>query len=55
MSVTVRDRIVSLTGMAFDEREREALRVLAENVPGVKGRRGSPRGDRARLGCGCWG
>jgi CBS domain-containing protein len=37
MSVTVQDGIVRLSGMAFDERECEALRVLAENAPGVKG------------------
>jgi CBS domain-containing protein len=37
LSVTVQDGIVRLSGMTFDERESEALRVLAENIPGVKG------------------
>ena len=28
--------IVDLNGVILDEKEREALRVVAENVPGVK-------------------
>lgn len=36
INATVRDGIVELWGTIFDEREREALRVAAENVPGVK-------------------
>jgi len=32
----VRDGVVELWGNIFDEREREALRVLAQNIPGVK-------------------
>lgn len=36
LSVAVQDGVVRLSGLAFDERESEALRVLAENVPGVK-------------------
>ncbi len=32
----VRNGVVYLWGVIFDEREREALRVAAENVPGVK-------------------
>jgi CBS domain-containing protein len=37
VKVDVRGGVVELAGMIFDEREREGLRVLAENVPGVKG------------------
>lgn len=33
----VRDGVVELWGNIFDEREREALRVMAQNLPGVKG------------------
>lgn len=33
----VRNGIVELWGNIFDEREREALRVMAQNLPGVKG------------------
>jgi CBS domain-containing protein len=36
INVIVRDGTVELWGTIFDEREREALRVAAENVPGVK-------------------
>jgi CBS domain-containing protein len=36
LSVTVADGVVELNGVIFDEKEREALRVAAENVPGVK-------------------
>lgn len=35
-NVVVRDGVVTLAGVIFDERERNALRVVAENVPGVK-------------------
>jgi CBS domain-containing protein len=35
--VNVRDGIVDLDGMIFDERQRMAMKVAAENVPGVKG------------------
>ena len=37
INVVVREGLVELYGTIFDEREREALRVLVENVPGVKG------------------
>ncbi len=37
VNVTVRRGLVHLSGMVFDERERQALRVLAENAPGVRG------------------
>jgi CBS domain-containing protein len=33
---SVRDGVVTLSGALTDERERQALRVAAENVPGVK-------------------
>jgi len=33
----VRDGVVELWGTITDERERQALIVAAENVPGVKG------------------
>jgi CBS domain-containing protein len=36
LGVVVHDGIVELHGTIFDEREREALRVAAENIPGVK-------------------
>ena len=36
VDVTVRNGIVELWGTIFDEREREALKVAAENIPGVK-------------------
>jgi CBS domain-containing protein len=36
INVIVKDGIVSLWGSITDEREREALHVLAENTPGVK-------------------
>jgi CBS domain-containing protein len=32
----VRDGVVTLTGYVLDERQRAALKVLVENVPGVK-------------------
>jgi osmotically-inducible protein OsmY len=34
--VRVEDGIVELEGILFDDREREALCLLASNVPGVK-------------------
>jgi CBS domain-containing protein len=36
INVTVRRGVVDLWGVIFDERERRALIVAAENVPGVK-------------------
>ncbi len=36
IEVTVRDGIAELFGTILDERERAALQVVAENVPGVK-------------------
>jgi CBS domain-containing protein len=36
ISVAVKDGVVQLTGAITDERQRPALRVAAENVPGVK-------------------
>ena len=36
IQVDVKDGAVSLTGTIFDERTRQALIVVAENVPGVK-------------------
>jgi CBS domain-containing protein len=35
-TVTVANGVVDLNGVILDEKEREALRVLAENVPGVR-------------------
>ena len=37
IDVLVREGIVTFTGSVFDERQRRALHVLAENVAGVKG------------------
>lgn len=37
VNIVVRDSVVHLWGTIFDERERQALRVAAENAPGVKG------------------
>lgn len=37
LTVTVIDGIVAFDGVILDEHERTALRVAAENVPGVKG------------------
>jgi CBS domain-containing protein len=34
--VTVRDGVVELSGVISDERQRAALKVAAENIPGVK-------------------
>jgi hypothetical protein len=36
VNVIVRNGNVELWGTIFDERDRQALRVVAENVPGVK-------------------
>lgn len=36
ISIAVKDGIVKLSGVLIDERQRAALRVAAENVPGVK-------------------
>ncbi|HEY7610194.1 MAG TPA: CBS domain-containing protein [Alphaproteobacteria bacterium] len=35
-NIIVRRGVVDLAGVIFDERERDALRVAAENIPGVK-------------------
>jgi CBS domain-containing protein len=36
INIAVNDGVVKLSGALMDERERQALRVAAENVPGVK-------------------
>jgi CBS domain-containing protein len=36
VDVTVKDGVVELFGSIIDDRERDALKVLAENTPGVK-------------------
>jgi hypothetical protein len=36
VNVLVRDGSVELSGTILDDRQREALKVLVENVPGVK-------------------
>ena len=36
LSITVKDGVVDLNGVILEEREREALRVVAENVAGAK-------------------
>jgi CBS domain-containing protein len=36
LTITVSDGIVGLDGVILEEKEREALRVVAENVPGVR-------------------
>jgi CBS domain-containing protein len=36
VDVTVRNGVVALSGVITDERQRQALRVAAENIPGVK-------------------
>jgi len=36
VDVVVRDGVVELWGTIFDERQRSALKVAAENIPGVK-------------------
>ena len=35
-NVVVHDGVVELWGVIIDERQREALKVAAENIPGVK-------------------
>src|SRR5262249_32329231 len=37
IDVAVRNGVVRLSGIITDERQRQALRVAAENLPGVKG------------------
>jgi CBS domain-containing protein len=37
IDIFVRDGVVTLSGAVMDDRERQALRVAAENIPGVKG------------------
>lgn len=37
LSISVKDGVVDLNGVILEEKEREALRVVAENVPGVRG------------------
>ena len=37
VGVTVKEGVVTLNGFVYDERARAALRVAAENTPGVKG------------------
>ena len=36
IDVTVRNGVVQLSGLLTDERQRQALRILAENIPGVR-------------------
>jgi predicted transcriptional regulator len=36
LSLTVKNGVVDLNGVILEEKEREALRVVAENAPGVK-------------------
>jgi osmotically-inducible protein OsmY len=36
INVVVREGVVELWGMIVDDRQREALVVAAENIPGVK-------------------
>jgi CBS domain-containing protein len=36
LSISVRDGVVDLNGVILEEKERGALRVVAENVPGVR-------------------
>lgn len=37
IDVRVKDGIVDLVGVVTDQRERAAIRVVAENTPGVRG------------------
>src|SRR5262249_30731730 len=37
IDISVSDGLVRLSGALTDERQRDALRVAAENIPGVKG------------------
>jgi CBS domain-containing protein len=36
LSVSVKDGVVNLSGVILEEKERDALRVVAENAPGVR-------------------
>ena len=36
LSISVQDGVVDLNGVILEEKEREALRVVAENTPGVR-------------------
>jgi len=36
LTIVVTDGVVDLNGVIFDDKEREALRVAAENVPGSR-------------------
>ena len=36
LSISVKDGVVDLNGVILEEKEREALRVVAENTPGVR-------------------
>jgi CBS domain-containing protein len=36
LNVIVRNGVAELWGVIFDERERQAIKVVAENVPGIK-------------------
>ncbi len=36
MDIVVKDGVVKLSGALTDERERQAIRIAAENIPGVK-------------------
>jgi CBS domain-containing protein len=36
VSISVKDGVVALNGVILDDKEREALRVVAENAPGVR-------------------
>jgi CBS domain-containing protein len=36
LAITVKNGVVDLNGVIVDEKEREALRVVAENAPGVR-------------------
>jgi len=36
IDIAVKDGVVKLTGILTDERQRQAVRVMAENIPGVK-------------------
>ena len=36
LSISVKDGVVDLNGVILEEKERQALRVVAENVPGVR-------------------
>ena len=36
IDIAVKDGVVKLSGALTDEREREAIRIAAENIPGVK-------------------